>query len=137
MLRPVRRKGRVLPFAIIAILFALNAALIAMLWSQRHVTVEPAAPLPASTPPQMSPAEVESSSGSPSPSPSQTESADQEVVVPTRLLLATSAKEAWRASVGKCQKLGRVEHSVDGGKSWRRAVKPALGPIVGLGVESN
>jgi photosystem II stability/assembly factor-like uncharacterized protein len=53
------------------------------------------------------------------------------------LLLATSSKKAWRATVGDCQKVGRVERSVNGGKSWKRKVDPALGSLVRLGVESD
>jgi hypothetical protein len=115
MLRPVRRKSRVLPLLVLVILVIVNAALIALLWPQRQVTVEPPGQLP----------------------PSPVESTDQKVMASTRLLVATSSKEAWRASVGECQKPGRVEHSDDGGRSWRQVVKPPLGPIVRLEVESS
>jgi hypothetical protein len=138
MLEPVRRKSRVLPLAVLVILVAVNAALIAvLLWSQRQVTVEPAGQLPITSTAQASPAQAESPSASPSPSPSSEPPTDEKVVVPTRLLVATSATKAWRATVGDCKKHGLVERSADGGKSWRRAVKPILGPIVQLGVESN
>jgi hypothetical protein len=134
MLKPVRRKRRVLPLAVLVILVAVNASLIALLllWSQRQVKAEPTGQLTiATTLPTTSPAQGPSPSGG--PLPSSTPSADREVAIPTRLLVATSSKKAWRATVGDCKKIGRVERSANGGKSWKRAVTPALGPIVRLG----
>jgi hypothetical protein len=120
--------------AVLAILVAVNASLIALLlWPQSQVTVEPAGQTIGSTLPTTD----VTPSGSQTPSPSSTPSTDQEVAVPKRLLVATSSKKAWRATVGDCKKIGRVERSANGGKSWKRAVKPALGPLVRLGVESN
>jgi hypothetical protein len=85
-----------------------------------------------------SPAESESPFISPTPSPSSTPPTQPTVALPmTRLLVATSATQAWRATVGDCQTRGRVERSDDGGKSWREAAKATLGPIVQLGVERN
>jgi hypothetical protein len=141
MLGPVRRKRRILPLAVLVLLVAVNAFLIGLLLrSQSGVTAEPTGQLTISSlptePAASSPAQGDSSSVSPTPEPSSSPSNDQEVAVSTRLLLATSAKKAWRATVGDCQKVGRVERSVDGGKSWRRTVDPALGPLVRLGVES-
>jgi hypothetical protein len=129
--------------AVLAILVAVNASLIVLLLrSQSQVTVEPAGQLTIATtlptrPAATSPAQGESPSISPTPVPSSTPSNDREVAVPTRLLVATSSKKAWRATVGDCKKIGKVERSANGGKSWKQAVKPALGPIVRLGVESN
>jgi BNR/Asp-box repeat len=143
MLGAVRWKRRVLPLAVLAILVAINAALIAiLLQSQSQVTAEPAGQLtigsasptqPAST----SPAQGESPSVSPVPSPSPTPPTDQKVAVPTRLLIATSATSAWRATVGDCKTQGQVERSTNGGKSWKQALKATQGPIVQLGLESN
>jgi hypothetical protein len=139
MLGPVRRKRRVPPLAVLAILVAVNAALIALLLSQSQVTAEPASfgNTLATQPPASSPAPVESPPITPTPSPSSTPPAEEKVALPTRLLLATSATEAWRATVGDCQTQGRIERSVNGGKSWRPATKATLGPIVRLAVEAN
>jgi hypothetical protein len=138
MLGPVRRKRRVLPLAVLAILVAVNAALIALLLlSQSQVTAEPASfgsTLPTQ-PPASSPAEPESPSITPTPSP--TALTEQKVALPTRLLVATSATEAWRATVGDCQTQGRIERSANGGKSWRQAPKTTLGPVMRLGAEPN
>jgi hypothetical protein len=141
MLGAVRRKRKVLPLAVLAILVAVNAALIALLLrSQSQVTAQPAGQLtigitlptqePASTP-----AHAESTSLT--PSPSSTPFTEPNVAMPTRLLFATSATQAWRATVGDCQTQGQIERSENAGKSWRRAEKATLGPIVRLGVESN
>jgi hypothetical protein len=127
MLGPVRRKRRVVPLAVLAILIAANACLIALLLrSQSQVTAEPAGQLT-----------IGSTSPSVSPSSSSTPPTDQKVAVPTRLLIATSATSAWRATVGDCKTQGQVERSTNGGKSWKQALKVAQGPIVQLGVESN
>jgi hypothetical protein len=141
MLNAVRRKIRVvLPLAVLAILVAVNAALIALLLrSQSPVTAEPASfgsTLPMQ-PPASSPAPLESPSIPPTPSPSSTPPTEEKVALPTRLLVATSATSAWRATVGDCQTQGRIERSVNGGKSWRQATKATLGPIVRLGAEPN
>jgi hypothetical protein len=143
MLGPVRRKRRVLPLAVLVLLVAVNAFLIALLLrSQSEVTAEPTGQLTIGStsptePAASGPAQGASPSVSSTPEPSSSPSTDQEVAVPTRLLLATSPKKAWRATVGDCQKAGRIERSVNGGKSWKRTVDPALGPLVRLGVESN
>jgi hypothetical protein len=143
MLGPVRRKRRVLPLAVLAFLVAVNACLIALvLRSQSQVTAEPVGQLTIGSalptqPPATSPAQGESPSVSPTPSLKSTPPTDQKVALPTRLLVATSATTAWRATVGDCQTPGKVERSGNGGKSWRQAVKATLGQIVQLGVESN
>ena len=140
MLNAVRRKIRVLPLAVLAILVAVNAVLIALLLrSQSPVTAEPAS-FGSTVPMQpaaSSPAPLESPSITPTPSPSSTPPAEEKVALPTRLLVATSATQAWRATVGDCQSRGRVERSDDAGKSWRQAERATLGPIVRLGVEAN
>ena len=58
MLRPVRRKKRVLGLAVLVILVAVNAALIALLWSQRQIIVEPTGHLLISTAPETSAVQV-------------------------------------------------------------------------------
>lgn len=127
----------------LALLVAINAFLIVLLLrSQREVNAEPTGQITLtgtlpSEPAASSPAARASASTSPNPEHSSSPSTDQEVAVPTRLVLATSSKKAWRATVGDCEKDGRVERSTNGGKSWRRTVKPALGPLVRLGVESD
>ena len=141
MLNAVRRKIRVLPLAVLAILVAVNAALIALLLLRSHsqVTAEPAnfgSTLPTQ-PPASGPARVQSPSLTPTPSPTSTPPTEVKVALSTRLLVATSVTQAWRATVGDCQNRGRIERSVDGGKSWRQATKTTLGPIVRLGVEPN
>jgi hypothetical protein len=143
MLGAVRRKRRVLPLAVLAILVAVNAALIALLLrSQSQVTAQPAGQLTIGSTlptqePASSPAQGESPSLTPTPSPSSTPFTEPKVAIPTRLLFATSATQAWRATVGDCQTQGQVERSDNAGKSWREAEKATLGPIVRLGVESN
>jgi hypothetical protein len=128
-----------LPLAALAILIAVNAALIVLLLrSQSQVTAQPAGQLTISTTlPASSPAQGESPSLIPAPPPSSLPPNDPNVAIATRLLVAASATEAWRATAGDCQTQGQVEYSEDGGKSWRGAEKAALGPIVRLGVENN
>jgi hypothetical protein len=143
MLGPVRWKSRVLPVVVIAVLVAVNASLIVLLLrSQQRVTIQSAGQVTIdsaspTSPSATSPAQGESASVSPTSPPSSTPSVDQKMALPTRLLVVTSATEAWRATVGDCQTPGRVERSANGGKSWRRAVKPTIGPIVRLDVASN
>ena len=52
-----------------------------------------------------------------------------------RLLLATSSKTAWRATVGACNTPGEIERSTNGGGSWKRIVRTGPAPIVQLGAE--
>src|SRR5215203_3435172 len=47
----------------------------------------------------------------------------------------TTAREAWRATVGDCKKPSRLERSSNGGKSWKGVTRSGLIPIVGLGIE--
>ena len=132
----------VLPMVVLATLIAINAVLIALLLqSQRKITAEPAAQLRSTGTSEAqrlpsSPAQ-DSPSVSQSPSTPSTPTPVQKVAVPTRLLVATSKTNAWRATVGDCKTPGRVERSTDGGKSWKRAVNDTLSPIMGLEVESN
>jgi len=52
-----------------------------------------------------------------------------------RLLLATSSKNAWRATVGDCNTPGKIERSTNGGASWKRVVRTGPAPIVRLSAE--
>ena len=132
-----------MPLAVLVILVAANACLITLLLrSQSQITAEPAGQLTVRStlptqPGPTSPAQGESPSVSPVPPSSPTPPIDQKVAVPTRLLVATSATSAWRATVGDCKTQGKVEWSTNGGKSWKQPLKAAQGPIVQLGVESN
>jgi hypothetical protein len=148
MLKPVRRTRRVLPLIALTLLVAVNAALAALLLrSQSPITVQPASQLPFdSTSPTpsaaTSPAPDEPPSDSPTSSPSSTRPSEKNVElkkvdVPTRLLLAASTRTAWRATAGDCKAQGRLERSSNGGRSWQQVARPALGPIVRLGVESD
>jgi hypothetical protein len=58
-----------------------------------------------------------------------------ESVPAKRLLLATSSKTAWRATVGDCNTPGKIERSTNGGASWKRVVRTGPTPIVRLGAE--
>ena len=60
---------------------------------------------------------------------------DLEVVPTKRLLVATTAREAWRATVGDCMTPGRVERSTNRGKSWIPTVQAGLAPIIRLGID--
>jgi hypothetical protein len=128
---------------VLVLLVAVNAFLIALLLrSQRELTAEPTGQMTLTStlptePVASTPVQGASPSASPTAEHSSSPSTGQDVAVPTRLLLATSSKKAWRATVGDCQKDGRVERSVNGGKSWKRTVEPALGSLVRLGVESD
>jgi hypothetical protein len=142
MLSPVRRKRRVVPLAVLVMLIAANACLITLLLrSQRQATTEAGQLTIGSTMPTRpgpaSPAQGEAASVTPVPSPTATPPTDQKVAVPTRLLIATSATSAWRATVGDCKTQGKVEWSTNGGKSWKQPLKVTQGPIVQVGVEPN
>jgi hypothetical protein len=147
MLKPVRRTRRVLPLIALALLVAVNAALaVLLLRSQSPITVEPANQLPfdstsPTTSADTSPAPAEPPSDSPS-SPSSTPPSEKrdelkKVELPTRLLFAASTRTVWRATAGDCKNQGRLERSSNGGRSWQQVARPALGPIVRLGVESD
>ena len=58
-----------------------------------------------------------------------------EAVPAQRLLLAMSAKTAWRATVGDCNTPGKIERSTNGGASWKGVVRTGPTPIVRLGAE--
>ena len=134
MLRRVRRRRRVLQFAVLALLLVVNAYLIALLLrSQQEISAEPAD--------QSTVAETASPSRSTargSPRSSSTPSAEEEskVAPAERLLIADSAREAWRATVGDCETPGRVERSIDGGDTWQPVIETGLAPIVRVGIDA-
>jgi hypothetical protein len=141
MLRRVRRKNRVVPVVVLAILVAVNAYLIALLLRpEPEIAAEPVAPSTAATtrtatPSASSPNPEQShssTSSSPSPQSSPSSKPEPEVIPTKRLIAAASARLAWRATVGDCKTSGTVERSTDGGKTWRRALKSDLAPIVRL-----
>ncbi|HLM21360.1 MAG TPA: hypothetical protein VK390_07540 [Propionibacteriaceae bacterium] len=147
MLLRVRRR-RVLKYVVLALLVALNLFLIGMLLWPRAIA-EPATQRNAvpSTAPSASPVggatatPTHSRSAKPSrpetPSPMATPATKEDLeVIPTkRLLVAQTASEAWRATVGDCKTPGRIERSTNRGKSWKRVARTNLAPIVGLGIE--
>ena len=142
MLDRVRRKKRVLPFVLLALLLGVNAYLIALLLRpEPEISAEPAAQstqaiTPTATP-SASPTDPDPSPSprSPSPSTKSSPSPTADVIPSKRLLFAASDREAWRATVGDCETSGTVERSTDGGKTWRRAVNSGLAPIVRLGLD--
>jgi hypothetical protein len=138
MLGRVRRKKRVLPFVLLAVLVAVNAYVIALLLRpEPQIAAEPVArntpttPMPSTTSTDLEPSP---SRTAPSPSPESSSKGEPEVIPTKSLLFAESARAAWRASVGDCQTSGTVERSTDGGKTWRSVVKTGLAPVVRLGV---
>src|SRR5215211_7188407 len=138
MLGPVRRKKRVLPFVLLALLVALNAYLIALLLRpEPQIAADPVGQsTPTTAMPSMTGADTKPSPTptAPSQSPESSSKVEQEVIPTKRLLFAESARAALRASVGDCQTPGTVERSTDGGKTWRSVVKSGLAPVVRLGV---
>ena len=142
MLDRVRRKKRVLPFVLLALLVGVNAYLIALLLRpEPEISAEPAAQstqaiTPTATP-SASPTDPDPSPSprSPSPSTKSSPSPTADVIPSKRLLFAASDREAWRATVGDCKTSGTVERSTDGGTTWRRAVESGLAPIVRLGLD--
>jgi hypothetical protein len=141
MLSRVRRKNRVLPVVILAILVAVNAYLIALLLRpEPEIAAEPVAPSTAATTPTATPSasspDAEQSpaptSSSPTPDSSPSSKAEPEGIPTKRLIAAASAREAWRATVGNCKTSGTVERSTDGGKTWKRALESDLAPITRL-----
>jgi hypothetical protein len=145
MLRPMRRGRKVLPYGIVALLVATNVFLLAMLLYEDNIlTAEPASQNTLTLPPALAtssivvPTPTASDSRRPTASPTPSTGDESVDVVPTRrLMVAISAREAWRATVGDCKSPGRVERSINGGQTWTTAVKTDLAPIVRLGIEGN
>ena len=140
MLKPVRRRTKTLPIAVLGLLLVVNAVLLVLVLSNRSITGQPASAVSTT---QAAPpiSQLPSTALTPQPKSSSSETTTSSTE-PTklargeRLLLATSPRSAWRATVGDCSTAGTVERSTDAGKSWRRVVKSRLAPIVALGSES-
>jgi hypothetical protein len=128
---------------LLALLIAVNAFLIALLLRPEPEFAEPVAQgteggAPTVTPPANStgPEPSSSPSNSSAPPPSSPPAKESPEVVPVkRLLAAASGSEAWRATVGNCNRSGSVERSTDGGETWVRVVSSGLAPIVRLGMD--
>jgi hypothetical protein len=137
----------VLPYAVLVLLVAINAFLLAMLlWDRDFLTAQPAVqqritpnPTPSATTPDSTTSSPTSSTATPSaaktPSAKPTAAVNPKVVPARRLLVATTAREAWRATVGDCKTPGQVERSSNGGKSWKTVTRGGLIPIVRLGMD--
>jgi hypothetical protein len=139
MVKPIRRRRKVLPYAVLAFLVAANVSLLAMLFRQPdNFNAAPALPSSVTSSPSTS---VPTPSNSPSPTatpPPSTSSKRRVDIVPAkRLMFAVSAREAWRATVGNCNSAGRLEKSTDGGRTWTSAIRTDLAPIVRLGIEAS
>ena len=145
----MRHGKSVLQYAVLTLLVVLNVFLIGMLLWPRTIA-EPSARTSAAptAPPSASPVDSATptpthfptgkpSSESPTASAKPTSSTKQNIeVVPTRrLLVATTAREAWRATVGGCKTPARVERSTNRGKSWKLVKSSGLAPIMRLGME--
>ena len=141
----MRRGTKVLLVSLVAVLIAVNVVLLFLLFRpDGALTAQPAdsgnggSPSAASSPvttssQSASSGETPVSSGAstdPTPSTGTDEPAPVE-----RLLVATSSKTAWRATVGNCDKPGEIERSTNGGASWKRIVRTGPAPIVQLGAE--
>jgi hypothetical protein len=128
----MRRGSKVLLIGVLAVLIALNILLLFLLFRpDRVLTARPShqdrgdAGSPSATSP---PAPDSSTNSMPSTRPIES-------VPVKRLLLATSSKTAWRATVGACNTPGKIERSTNGGASWKKVVRTAPAPIVRLGAE--
>jgi hypothetical protein len=141
MRKPIRRRRRVLPYAVLALLVAANVSLLVMLFRQpdHNLNAEPA-PAPPSSVTSSPSISVPTPSNSPTPTATPTPSTSStraDVVPAKRLMVAVSAREAWRATVGSCNSAGRLERSTDGGRTWRGTAQTDLAPIARLGIEAN
>jgi hypothetical protein len=142
----MRRGTKVLPIAILAVLIAVNLVLLSLLLRPRGaVTAQPADQDPRN---EVTPLSTAVPGEGPSASTEETASADPrdtmgsahptQAIEPApveRLLLATSSKEAWRATVGDCESPGKIERSTNGGATWKQVKLTRSGPIVRLGAE--
>jgi hypothetical protein len=136
MLGRVRRKNRVLPFVLLALLVAVNAYLISLLLlPDRGLVAEPGGQNMGQASPSGATPEASLRTATASPTPAASEQAD--VVPAKRLIVAASPLAAWRATVGDCKKAGTLEQSTDGGDTWNPVVEPGLAPIIRLGIEDS
>ena len=117
--------------AVLAVLIAVNVLLLFLLFRpDRALTAAP-------------PVQESGDGGSPTttsspattPSPFTPSSRPVEPAPVERLLVATSSKTAWRATVGDCNTPGKIERSTNSGASWKGVVRTGLAPIVRLGAE--
>jgi hypothetical protein len=116
--------------AVLGMLIAANVVLLFLIFRpDRVLTAQPRdqGPIDRGSPTATS---SPSASTDPTPSPRPVEPAPVE-----RLLVATSSKTAWRATVGDCDSPGEIEQSTNGGGSWKRIVRRGPAPIVQLGAE--
>jgi hypothetical protein len=127
------RRGSKVLIGVLAVLIAVNVLLLFLLFRPDRVLT--ARPTPQDIGDGGSPTTTTSSpdpDASTSPTPS---SRPIESVPSKRLLLATSSKTAWRATVGACNIPGKIERSSNGGASWKGVVQTGPAPIVRLGAE--
>jgi photosystem II stability/assembly factor-like uncharacterized protein len=145
MLKPMRRGRKILPYVVLAVLVAINVSLIAMLFRQSdNLTADPAVQAPVSLPASTSSASntvpTPTASNSPKPTTTPTPSTKSErldIVQAKRHMIAISAREAWRATVGDCNTPGQLEKSTDAGRTWTKAAEIDLAPITRLGLEAD
>jgi hypothetical protein len=120
----------VLLTALLVVLIAVNVLLLFLLFRPDWILT--ARPTPQDTG-DGSPATSSPPSDAPrNPTPS---TRPNESVPAKRLLLAMSAKTAWRSSVGDCNTPGKIERSTNGGASWKEVVRTGPAPTVRLGAE--
>ena len=126
----MRRGTKVLVMAVLAVLITVNAVLLFLLFRpDLGLTAQPADQGPVDRG-SLRATSSPSASTDPTPSTRPVEPAPVE-----RLLVATSSKTAWRATVGDCDTPGEIEQSTNGGGSWKRIVRTGPAPIVQLGAE--
>jgi hypothetical protein len=128
----MRRGSRVLLIGILSVLTVLNLVLLFVLFrSDPVLTARPTSQdrgnggFPTAT---SAPAPDASTNSTPSARPIES-------VPAQRLLLATSFKTAWRATVGACNTPGKIEQSTNSGVSWKGIARTGLAPIVRLGAQ--
>ena len=128
----MRRGTRVFQMLALALLIVVNLALLFLLFRpDRVLTARPADQNPGDG---GSPAATSPPAPTASTSPTLSTRPIESVPV-KRLLLATSSRTAWRATVGDCDTPGQIERSTNGGASWKRIVRTGPAPIVRLGAE--
>jgi hypothetical protein len=128
----MRRGSRVLLIIVLAVLVVVNAVLLFLLFRPDEALT--ARPSHQDRGDRGSPTATSSPAPDPSTSPAPSTQPIESVPV-KRMLLATSSKTAWRATVGDCNSPGQIERSTDGGASWERIVRTGAAPIVRLGAQ--
>jgi hypothetical protein len=128
----VRPGSKVLLVGVLAVLVGVNVLLLFLLFRPEWVLT--ARPSHQDAGDVGSP--IATSSPAPDASTSPTSSTRPIESVPAkRLLLAMSAKTAWRSTVGDCNNPGKIERSTNGGAGWKEVVRTGPAPIVRLGAE--